>query len=407
MRLSQAPRAVICTIGILSLCGSSTASPFWWPRDVQTDNTTPTSAEPSHNATLEARACANPCGWYGQLCCESGQTCTTDANNQAQCSSKGGAVAAPAAAGYWQYYTTTYVATGAVTKTDVISSFIPGQSVTAAGTGTKDCNYALNQAPCGSVCCGSGEYCVTPGQCAAAGGGSSEGYAGSYTAPASAPLRPTTGSTVVVTSPTTTMPFGTPVATGANITLTPAEAQGGGGLSGGAIAGIVIGVLLGIGLLFLLCFCFCAKAFIDILKGIFGMGKKRKRTETEYIEEHHHHTSGGLGAGAAAAAALAGGRRWHGDRPSKPEKPKKGGLGGMGAMAAGLGALAIGLGLKRKHDKKQKSEYTGSSYDYSYDYSSYSKLYPSTLRSNMMTDNFTGVSSSDRRTRRSSRHSRH
>ncbi len=29
--------------------------------------------------------CLNPCGYYAQLCCAVGETCYTDANNQAQC----------------------------------------------------------------------------------------------------------------------------------------------------------------------------------------------------------------------------------------------------------------------------------------------------------------------------------
>ena len=368
MRLFQVPTTLLYTTGLLSFSTGTSATPFWWPKEsTESTASTATDAEPttiveSHNVTLELRGnCANPCGWYGQLCCETGQTCFTDANNQAQCGGTG-ASANTGGGGYWQYYTTTYVETGAITKTTVISSFIPARTVSAAGGG---CVYARNESPCGNICCPSGQYCLQPGQCAPAGGGSSEGYAGSYTAPASAPLRPTTGTTVVATAtgaPTTTVPFQTPVATGANITFTGAQPQHSGGLSGGAIAGIVIGVLAAIGLLFLICFCFCAKACLDLLKACFG-GKRRKTTET--VEEYHHHSSGGAAA-AGGLAGLMGGRRWHGDRPSRPEKPQKSGLGGMGAMAAGLGALAVGLGLKRKFDKKHgKTEYTGSSY-YSY-----------------------------------------
>ena len=47
------------------------------------------------------------------------------------------------------------------------------------------------------------------------------------------------------------------------------------------------------------------------------------------------------------------------DRPSAPKR--SGGLGGFTAVAAGLGTLALILGLKRK-DKREKSSYGSGSY---------------------------------------------
>ncbi|KAF2838828.1 hypothetical protein M501DRAFT_1058085 [Patellaria atrata CBS 101060] len=317
------------------------------------------------------RDCANPCGWAGQLCCASGQQCYTDANNQAQC---GGGPVSAAQGGYWQYYTTTWVETlGVQTYTSVYSSYVPPQVTQAAGGVT--CNYALNESPCGSICCSSGQYCLNElnSQCAAAGGGSS-GYYSTYVPP----VRPTSMTLITVTqsiSPTTTVPFETAITTGANGTMVPVA--GGGGLSGGAIAGIVIGVIAGIILLILLCLCCCAKAAWDGILAIFG-GKKRERRETEYIEEHHHHSGGVVGGG-----------RWYGNnRPARPVK-QEGGLGkfgGLGGVLAGLAGLAAILGLKRRHDRKhdEKTSYTGSSY------SSYSST--------------SSASSSDRRTR-NTRHS--
>jgi len=361
MRPLKAPSALLYTVALILTASQPTnAKPY--PRVLDTD------ATELQNSTL-ARRCANPCGWEGRLCCAADQVCYTDAKDQAQCGAA--SVVTAAAGGYWQYWTTTYVETGLVTKTAVVSSYVNGVAATTssycpptvtAAAAPAQCNYALNEVPCGSICCASGQYCYAANQCAAAGAGSSENYINSYTTPYSAPLRPTTGTLVVITatiSPTTTVPYQTPVATGANVTLTGTQAQTSGGLSGGAIAGIVIGVLLGILLLLLLCAYFCFRGAI----GLFGGGKKnnRRRTETEYVEEYHHHGSGGGGSG--------GGRRWYGDRPSRPPPPKKSnGFGGVTAVAAGLAGLAAALGIKRKLDNRRqgKSEYTGSSVSYDY-----------------------------------------
>ncbi|KAF2473693.1 uncharacterized protein BDR25DRAFT_124477 [Lindgomyces ingoldianus] len=306
-----------------------------------------------NNATqLERRDCGSGirCGYYGQLCCTGGEVCFTDANNLAQCGAAAAAATA-AAPGGWVTYTSTWVETGYVTRTSVWSTYVAA-TVQAAPTPT--CTGA--QSPCGVKCCDSGYYCLTSGQCALYGGGSSGGIIGTLTP--SAPLRRTSSGLIIITAtgtPTATVPFETPIPTGVNGTLVPANG-GGGGLSGGAIAGIVIGVLLGILLLLLLCLFCCARALFDTVMAIFGLGKKRKHTHEEtYIEEHHH--SSGAGSG----------RRWHGQGPSRPSRPPKktGGLGGALGIGALLGGLAIALGLKRRHDRHHDDKSTtisGSSY---------------------------------------------
>ena len=307
------------------------------------------------------KRCSNPCGYYGQLCCESGQVCFTDSNNQAQCGPGG---ATTAATGQWEYYTTTYVQTDLQTVTETFSSYIP--------TSTVSCSYSLGETPCGNVCCLSGQFCQASGICAAVGGGSSGYYSSLYTVTtvvtntASAPLRPTSNTLVTVTSVggvTTTQPFVTPVSTDGSIIVGQSSSSGG-GLSGGAIAGIVIGVIIGIILLLLFCACCIFKGLIDGLLAIFGLGPRRKRrTEEEvYVERHSHH--GGKGR-----------RTWFGTRPGRTEvveeKRKKSGLGTAGWLAAGVGGLALWLGLKRKNRKDDKSSSGyGSSYYSDYTVSS-------------------------------------
>lgn len=342
----------------LTLLALTTSTAFAKPYPVHDEELMQT-----HNATQKRADCAGvSCGWDNWLCCPSGSTCGVDANNQAVCGS-----ASAGSGGGWAYYTTTYVETlGAVTKTSIGSSYTGGQ---AATTGAASPGCANSAQTCGSVCCESGLYCydANTSQCKAIAGGSSGGIV--PTISASAPVRPTQSSFVIITytgTPTATGPFQTPVPTGANGSLTEEDANN--GLSGGAIAGIVIGVLLGILLLLLLCLFCCARALFDTLLGILGIGGKRKHTheETTYVEDHHH--SGG--------AAAAGGR-WYGAGPSRPNRPmseKKSGFGGKMGMAAALGGLALALGMKRKHDKEDKSTtISGSSYYYS-DYTSSSKF---------------------------------
>ncbi len=381
MRFSQAPPTLLSLLAIiLTSAHSTTAKPY--PRDDST------SAVPS-GLLLEERACAIPCGWNG-LCCAQGQTCTTDSAGGPLCGSGGGAAvaagaattvaqvavattaAANAAGGQWQYYTSTWVETNLVTKTSVYSSFIGAAATTyqpaptaVVGASTATCNYALNETPCGNICCSGQQHCMSAGQCAAGAGGSSNNKY--YTETVSPALRPTSSGVLTVTA-TTTGPFQTPVPTGtAGSSLTGASAQASGGLSGGAIAGIVIGVIAGIILLLLLCAACCFKAGIDGLLALFGLGsKRRRRTEETYIEERHSHH--GHGGGRPS-------RTWYGGAagPSRPPQKKSSGAGGLGAVGAGLAALAVVLGLKRRQGRNDKSSYgSGSSY-YSSDYTSSSK----------------------------------
>lgn len=382
MRLSQAPPTLLSLLALL-LSSVHPADTKPYPRD-------DLLGDARENA-LEKRACANPCGWSGQLCCAAGQVCFTDASGQAQCGAggSGGSGASPVTAqannGQWQYYTTTYVRTDLVTVVSTYSSYMGAATsyvqattsyaqapptVFAPVATSVSCNYALNESPCGSICCSSGQYCQSAGQCAAAGGGSSAYYSSYYSQSYSAPLRPTTNTVVTVVatgSVTATVPFQTPLATGGSVvTATP---QSNNGLSGGAIAGIVIGVILGIILLLLLIAACCFRGLLDGLLALFGGGRRGKRRvrEETYIEERHAHHGGGGG----------GGRMWFGQgRPSRVDRPppkKSGGLGGMGAVAGGLATLAIILGLKRRREQQEKDSYgTGSTY-YSTEYTSSSE----------------------------------
>jgi ubiquitin-activating enzyme E1 len=293
---------------------------------------------------LESRQWCSPekiCGFEKKLCCTDSQTCGENEARQAVCKDGAGAGAATTG-GSWTFSTAIITQTGVVTS--VVSSFIP--AVTAAACST-------------SEQCEDGYWCTGDGTCKPI-AGPTPGVTGIL----NPPLRPTSSGLIIVTatgSPTATLPFSTPIPTGANGTLVESNA-GGGGLSGGAIAGIVIGVLLGIALLLLICFYCCAKSAFSALMAIFGLGKKRKtREETTYIEEHHH-----------SGSAAAGGRRWYGQGSSRPPKKSGGGMGNLLGVGAGLAGLAAVLGMKRKNDRRHDDKSTtvsGSSYYYS-DYTS-------------------------------------
>lgn len=276
-------------------------------------------------------------------------------------------------------YTTTYVETNLQTVTKTGSSFVGGGGgAVETGSGDAKCHYALNETPCGGICCASDQYCYQLGQCrAAAGGGGSSGHKTTYVVPATSgvvgdsPFRPTSSSLVLVTeiaSPTTTIPFETPVATGANVTLTSSEQDndGDGGLSGGAIAGIVIGTLAGLLLLGLICFYCCIKGLLDGCLAIFGLGGRKKRREREVdVYERHHHRGSRYGSSAPPPPA---GRTWYGaSRPSRPARKDDHGGKGLLGVGAGLAGLAAVLGLKRRHDRKNEK--------YESDYGSYSSDY--------------------------------
>lgn len=359
---------------------------------------------------LSPRACANPCGFYGQVCCSAGQYCFTDSNNQAQCGNspqQTSASAAPAqSGGSWQMFTTTYVQTDLTTVTSTYSSLISSAPTTNQGSQSSGvaCRYSLGETECGSTCCSAGQFCDASRQCVANGGGGSSGaFSTLYTVTTSAantgsaPLRPTSGTVITVTSTgsaTTTVPFQTPVGTDGGSLVGAEPSSSGGGLSGGAIAGIVIGVLLGIALLIALCVCCLLKGCLDGLLGLLGLRNNRRRREETYIEErrtshHHHGAAGAAGAAYAGSDRRRGGRTWFGTRPSrvteKRTEKKTGGLGGLAGVGAGLGTLALILGLKRRRDQKRRDEGSvttgyGSSY-YSDEYTTSASEYLRNLSS--------------------------
>lgn len=363
MRFHQAPAPLLHLISTILLAPSLTSA------------LPPLELGVPYSQLFERSECAGQvCGWNGQLCCQSGYGCFTDSSNQAQCSSTAGGSGETAAAGEWTYQTTTYVETDLRTVTSTISSYMGGGDVAQPTGGA--CDYAKNESPCGDVCCKSSEYCYTNGHCKPAANGDSSAYYTSYystmyetTNSAGVPLRPTSSTLIIVTeteAPTTTVAFETPVATGAEVGMTESEEGSGGGLSGGAIAGIVIGTLAGLALLALVCFYCCVRGLFAGIFGIFGGGKKKRRTEIDEYERYSHH---GSGRHSGAGAAAAGGRTWYGAaaRPSRPERRDDSGkkrLLGAGAALAGLWAV---LGLKRRHDRRHDDE-KYSEYSYSSDY---------------------------------------
>lgn len=369
MRLSQSPPTLLSLLSIV-LCSTHTANAKPYPREdliLEADNN-----------TFERRGCATPCGWSGQLCCGAGQSCFTDSAGQAQCgTSGGGGTNQQNNNGQWQLYTTTYVETDFVTRTSIYSSLIGAPATVVAPTLNEapavtsvPCSTELNEIPCGGICCAQGQYCQWQGQCGAVAGGNgdfSSAYLSSVMNTGSAFIRPTSNAVETVTSTgsaTTTVPFQTPTAASGGSTSGMQSTTSNNGLSGGAIAGIVIGVLFGIALLLLLCACFCFKGLADGVLALLGLGPRRRKTETTYVEERHS-THGG------------GNRRWFGAGPARVDRPKRdsGGLGGFAAVAAGLTALAIALGLKRRRDRRDKNSYgSGSSYS-SYDYGTSASKY--------------------------------
>lgn len=393
--ISRPSRLLVTFIALSSIICPTHASPlskiaqaFFYHIPSPTTRTFSGPTSTPHNHTLLARqGCPNACGFWGQLCCQVGETCYTNSKNEAACGSPAQAASALQAAasgpGEWKVYTSTWVETNAVTKTAVYSSWLPAAPTILAGAVA--CDWAADAERCGSTCCQGGYYCADKANsiCKPIG---NNGYTTTGIAGANVPALGTTISGVVVTStiaPTTTMPYGTAVPTG---TAVPVE--GGGGLSPGAIAGIVIGVLLGIALLLGLCALCCLQSCLALL----GLGKKKKKRGGRYVEEtevrrrhSHGRTAATLGAGAAAAAA---GRRWYGASRTgtsssssssgypyyEDRKKKKGGV-GIGGMLAGLAALfAFNKWRKRK---EEKSSYTGSSgYGSYYSYSSYSECSP-------------------------------
>ncbi|KAL4920247.1 hypothetical protein BDW62DRAFT_176997 [Aspergillus aurantiobrunneus] len=350
MHTSRILQSAISTLTLLSRSRLADATPLGQ-----------TSAEAGG---LEQRACNNPCGFYSQLCCASGETCITDDNNQAVCSSTGGGSGGGSGSGNgaWEYYSSTYL----VTETDVQTLTSVWSSWIASPTGSGSCRSDLGETECGGTCCSASDIC-SENQCV---------LAATTSVWATPPVRPTDSNTATETA-TTTQPFETPVTTDGSPALGVDAPDDDGGLSGGAIAGIVIGTLAGVFLLFLLCLCLCARGLLNSILACLGIGRRRRREET-YVEDHHsHHTHRPPG------------RTWFGTRPSGSAHDGEGKSrwGNLATIGIVLGAIALCLGLKRKRDHDEKSsEYT---------YPSYYSYYTSTTSE-----------SSDRRTRRSRRSGR-
>ncbi|KAL8673239.1 MAG: hypothetical protein Q9168_002351, partial [Polycauliona sp. 1 TL-2023] len=366
MRLSSPP-TLLSLLGVL-LTSSHTAHAKPYVRRLQLDLP----------KALEKR-CDNPCGSESQYCCTATETCVTSGWPPiAQCvpgtgsSPNVGAVQQPQQAagnGQYQLVTTTWTETDLLLRTSTYSIPLASPTQQQATVATPlSCDSSNGESPCGTLCCAVGQYCAMPGQCAASAGGAvgdvSSFYYNSVTATDF--VRPTSNTVQTVTSTgsaTATVPFqsagptqGGATQDGATAGMTTSTTNN--GLTGGQIAGIVIGVLLGILLLLLICAFCCFRGIYDGFLAIFGLGKKRRRQETTtYIEERHSHHTGG--------ASRPAGRTWWGaNRPARPAK-KDSGLGGAGAVAAGLGTLAVILGLKRRRDRKDKESY-GSRSSYSY-----------------------------------------
>ncbi|KAH8663064.1 hypothetical protein BGZ60DRAFT_80475 [Tricladium varicosporioides] len=372
MRLSQAPPNLLSLL-LVALPNLQTvhAWPVWGHLDF---------------SFLEGRTvCASYCGADNQYCCTAGTTCTTlAAGNVATCMAGSGTVATVGSGGGYAVYTTTYTQTDLILRTSTYSSYWQAattvQSTYAApapATAVPICTTTLGQTSCGSICCAAEQQCASAGSCTAR--TSSWTYVATSTY--SAPLRPTSGGVSTATSmvsATTTQPF-IPPATASGSSL-PIVSSGSKGLSPGAIAGIVIGTIAGVILLLLICFCCIVKAGFDGILAIFGLGKGRRRsTETvEVIEERYSRH----GSGTASRRQTHTG--WFGaSKPARVTESRKktsSGLGGLGAVGAGLLALAVILGLKRKDEKKKPPVSDISSSYYSYT-DSYTGTSPSTYTS--------------------------
>lgn len=364
MRISQAPPSLLSLLlALLSQTNIANAGPY--PKDELHD---------LGFAFLQPRQCVMYCGSENQFCCTAGQGCFTTADI-AGCTATAGLVGG---AGGYGVYTTTWTETDLITKTATVSYalttapvVVPVPVPTVTDT-PLICTTSLGQSSCDKICCAANQRCAGPNSCTA--------YSSTYlgTSTYVAPIRPTSGgvsTATSITSATTTVPF-QPPATASGSTFPITEDNGGGGLSAGAIAGIVIGVIAGIILLLLLCFCCIVKAGFDGLLAIFGLGnKKRRSTErVEVIEERYSRHGSHAGGGSRRDAHTG----WFGaSRPARvTEKRKKdSGFGGMGMVGAGLLGLAAVLGLKRNHDKKEKS-------------------HRSDISSTYYTDSFTGTSAS-------------
>lgn len=300
---------------------------------------------------LLKRDCTSYCGADNQFCCEGNEICTTIG---AQATCMVGQVGV-------DVYTTTWTETRVYTKTIsstyqvVTTEAVVEQCVPNAGSG---------QTACGNVCCGSWQTCAWEGQCldrsTGIGGATVTTIDGVLTTQYSAPYRPTSEAT----STTTTVE-----ATGTAIGVVDDD----NGLSGGEIAGIVIGVIAGVILLLLLCACCLVKGAWSTIMGMFGRKDHRHLDREKVVIEEERYVRHGSG------SRRTGHDSWYGDRPSGAAARKKESGKGLMGMAAGLGTLAMLLGLKRGDKSKparSRSSYSSSYFTDSYTGSSPSKFSP-------------------------------
>jgi hypothetical protein len=346
MRLSRSPPTLISLLLVpLSHPDAVRAVPY--PKEPQED---------SGLGYLEDRSEVMYCGASNQYTCTGAEACFTNAANVAYCSVP--------SAGY-AVYTTTYTETDLVLGTSTYTSswYVAPATTTeswAPSSSAAICDTSEQQTSCGPICCTSEQYCASSGSCVAIppSGLTSWTYVPtSY----SAPLRPTSAGLSTwtsVLSATTTEPFIPPAtASGGTLPLTIASTSG---LKGGAIAGIVIGTVAGVLFLLLICFCCMVQAGFDGLLAVFGLGSRRHRRSTEtveIIEEQRYSRQGGSGTASrrdryGARVGAGGGRP---ARVAESRKKQSGGL-GLGAVGAGLVTLAVLLGLKRRHDRKEMME---------------------------------------------------
>lgn len=389
MRPSQAPSALFSLVALLLACSRPSQAAFDGAEIVLDSDSSDLGLQ---NSTLVKRwgACPNgACGEAQTYCCNTnaGSSCYTDANSIATCLSNGFAAptTTPAATlavttaqnGYYSYWTSTTVETDTETKTLVYSTWVP--LTTQAQVQSCPMDWAGMTTLCGGLCCATNQYCNV---------GTCTSNAAVYTvsgASATAGTRGTSVTSVIVTStisPTVTTAFGTPVpAASGNATLVAGNKSS--GLSGGAIAGIVIGVIAGVILLLFILLVCCLRAGVDSILAFFGLRNRRRRgrrvVEEEIIERRRR-------------AGTADSRRWYGtDYEARPvrtgttvtrveeRRRRTGGVGGLATVGAGLGGLAIALGLKRRADERRrrredKSDTESSYYDSSYYYSGSGKL---------------------------------
>lgn len=337
---------------------------------------------------LMPQECSEYCGSDNELCCSADEACYTSAGT-------------PTCTGLTHLlverdYTTTWTETKTYTST-ISSWYVP---TTTAGVGSNGgpCvpPEGSGQIACGPICCTNWQYCAYDGQCVA-----NPGYStytevvttGVYvTTQFSAPWRPTSGPSATDTSATDTSATGTfaSATESPSGTNPPAVSTTNNSLGAGAIAGIVVGTIAGVILLLLLCFCCIARGLWHVFAGIFGGGKKKRRSSEriEVTEEgYSRHSASGAAAGRPTHRTWFGGGRPSG---AGPRKEKKSDGGSLAWLFAAIGALAILLGLRRSDKRKP----TGSSRPSRSDWSS-----------SYISDSFTATSpssfSSDRRTRRS------